>query len=202
MIDHERRLIFVHIQKTGGDSVCTALGKEPNCPEKHMRAAELRNLYGAAAWDGYFKFSFVRNPWDRLVSWWANIDSKREAFERGARLNRFQAYVLGRAKNFGEFLTDCGDEIDDIDGRKWVYRNQRDYLCDAQGTTIVDFVGRFETLTADFADAIARSGAAPVPLPHVNQSPRRPYRDYYDADTRALVAARFERDIATFGYSF
>jgi hypothetical protein len=202
MILHEKRLIFVHIQKTGGDSVSIALGQHPNCPGKHFSATELRDLYGAATWDSYFKFSFVRNPWDRLVSWWANVDSKRPAFERGDRLNQFQTYVLGRAQTFDEFLANCGDEIDDIDGKKWIYRNQIDYLSDSGGSILVDFVGKFESLRDEFAKAMEKSGAEPVDLPHVNQSERRPYRDYYNAQTQALVLSRFQRDIEAFGYTF
>jgi hypothetical protein len=71
MIIHARRLIFVHIQKTGGNAISTALGQNPDCPEKHFFARDLRELYCTDVWNAYFKFAFVRNPWDRLVSWWS-----------------------------------------------------------------------------------------------------------------------------------
>ena len=69
VIIHSKRLIFVHIQKTGGNAIITALGESLNYPEKHLLASDLRQLYGADVWDSYFKFAFARNPWSRLVSW-------------------------------------------------------------------------------------------------------------------------------------
>ena len=75
MIIHAHRLILVHIQKTGGNSISTAFGENPNCSEKHFFASDLREFYGVDAWNTHFKVAFVRNPWDRLVSWWSMIDA-------------------------------------------------------------------------------------------------------------------------------
>src|ERR1017187_9434391 len=111
MIIHAKRLIFVHIQKTAGDSICTAFGVPTAYPEKHFLASELRELYGADVWQSYFKFAIIRNPWDRLVSWWSMIDANRAALSAGNPLNRFQRFVLERATTFEEFLENCDKEI-------------------------------------------------------------------------------------------
>src|SRR5271169_1046605 len=123
MIIHARRLIFVHIQKTGGNSISTAFGENPDCSEKHFFASDLRELYGVDVWNTYFKVAFVRNPWDRLVSWWSMIDANRAALAHGYPLNKFQRFILERATTFEEFLENCDEEIVDSDGRKWIYRN-------------------------------------------------------------------------------
>ena len=104
MISHEHRAIFVHIQKTGGESVTSAFGQSNRLAEKHVSAQELRTLYGQAVWNSYFKFSIVRNPWDRLVSWWSMIDSRRGEFNAGRPLNKFQTYILRTASTFEEFI--------------------------------------------------------------------------------------------------
>ena len=179
MFSPDHRWIFVHIQKTGGDSVRTALGVELNDAHKHRTPLELRAIYGDAAWADAYKFAFVRDPWDRLVSWWSIIDGLRPRFEAGKSLNAFQHYVLDRAKTFEEFLTKCHKEIADHDGRKHIYRNQIDYLTDQSGEVIVDFVGRFERLQEDMDQVTRRLGLGRIALPRINRSEHKSYRAYY-----------------------
>ncbi len=202
MIIHARRLIFVHVQKTGGNAISTALSQNPDCAEKHFFARDLRERYGTDVWNAYFKFAFVRNPWDRLVSWWSMVDARRAAFADGMPLNKFSRFVLERATTFEEFLENCDDEIVDADGRKWIYRNQLDYLTDSSGRQMVDFVGRFETLQQDFDTIARKTNGRPVPLPHVYRSQHPHYSEYFTPTLAEKVAHRFERDINAFGYVF
>jgi hypothetical protein len=199
VISHPLRCIFVHIQKTGGSSVRQALGMAQHDADKHRFAAELRERYGDELWRSYFKFAFVRNPWDRLVSWWEMI--RRNTAQRRP-MNGFQRYVIERASTFEEFVRNCDTDFQDSDGSKWIFRNQVDYLSDASGHLLVDFVGRFESLPRDFAVVAARLGLPSLALPHVNPSPRADYLPYYSPELRQLVAQRYPRDIAAFGYEF
>jgi hypothetical protein len=194
--------IFVHVQKTGGNSVRTALGGDIFDARKHFMARDLREIYGEAVWDYCFKFSFVRNPWDRLVSWWSMIDNARDYVDQAQPPNAFFGYVLKRTKNFEDFLLRCNDEIVDSDGRKNIFRNQIDYLIDEKGAIIVDFIGRFEHLQEDF-DVISRHlGRAPVELPRTNTSQHATYTEYYSPATAEMVAKRYAQDIKQFGYRF
>jgi hypothetical protein len=202
MIDHSRRLIFVHIQKTGGNAICTALGQPVNPPEKHFTAVQLRRLYGEEVWNAYFKFSIVRNPWDRLVSWWSMIEANRKHLEAGRRLNAFQRYVLQNANDFTDFVSNCTEIINDNDGAKNIYQNQLDYLTDGKGDLLVDFVGRFDRLPGDFRSVLERASAADIPLPHVNKSVHTSYRLYYTDITRQMVEDRYARDIDFFQFRF
>jgi hypothetical protein len=194
--------IFVHIQKTGGNSVRTALGGDIFDARKHFMARELREIYGRAVWDSYFKFSFVRNPWDRLVSWWSMIDNARDYVDRARPPNAFFGYVLERAATFEDFLLRCDDEIVDSDGRKDIFRNQIDYLTDDDGAVIVDFVARFERLQEGLDEISRRLGRASVALQRTNASRHGPYAEYYTPVTADIVARRYARDIAHFGYQF
>src|ERR1700676_1205404 len=99
--------IFIHVQKTGGNAVRSALGMSVNDAHKHLFARELRGIYGGAAWDSRFKFAFVRNPWDRLVSWWSMIDNSRALINRARPPNSFFGYLLAHARNFEEFILRC-----------------------------------------------------------------------------------------------
>jgi Sulfotransferase family len=192
--------IFVHIQKTGGNSVREVLGADIFDARKHFTASELREVHGQAIWDAAFKFSFVRNPWDRLVSWWSMIDNGRTTTTHPP--NRFFSYVLERGKTFEEFLLNCTDEIVDPDGSKQIFRNQIDYLVDGTGKVIIDYIGRFERLQEDFDEICCRLGRAPVALPRTNVSRHAAYTEYYTPAMAETVARHYGRDIAQFGYRF
>lgn len=202
MIDHEHRVIFVHIQKCGGTAITLGLGQPKDCPEKHQTALQLRQLYGERIWDSYFKFGFVRNPWDRIVSWWTMINDMRPQFEKGLPVNKFQKYVLSHASTFEEFLENCDEEAPDTDGNKWIYRNQIDYLVDEAGQLMVDFVGRFEQIERDFYHVSKTIGREGLPLPLANRYRHRHYSRLYTEAMAEKVGERYARDISAFGYTF
>jgi hypothetical protein len=204
LIAEAQKLLFVHIQKTGGSSLSVALRQSlPDILDflgTHDHARQARLVLGDQ-FDSYFKFAFVRNPWDRLVSWYSMIvqQSQGQPFES---LNRFWQYVLDTAATFEEFVLHCTDTIDDVDGRKSLLFNQLDYLTDEQGRLLVDFVGRFETLEADARRLFQQLGLPEPRLPHRNASGHAPYRDYYSPELAEVVAQRHRRDIEYFGYLF
>jgi hypothetical protein len=202
MNDANPSWIFVHVQKTGGNSVRTALGGDIFDPRKHWTARELREVYGDAAWASSFKFSFVRNPWDRLVSWWAMIENSRDYVDLDQPPNAFFGHVLNKSRNFQEFLLRCDGEIVETDGRKNIFRNQMDYLVDDSGAIIVDFIGRFEHLQEGFDEICGRLGRASVELERSNGSEHAPYTQYYTPAAIELVARHYVRDIEHFGYRF
>ena len=137
----------------------------------------------------------MRNPWDRLVSWYAMIEQS----DRDLRLHR---YVHENSHDFASFVRNCTRTIDDYDGRKSFWRNQVDYLTDWRGRLIVDFVGRFETLEQDAALLFRRLALTDVSLPHVNASAHLHYSTYYTAELADLVGRRYRRDVRAFGYRF
>jgi hypothetical protein len=202
MISPDGRWIFVHIQKTGGNSIRSALESELNDPHKHFLAQELKPLYGEPVWAKTFKFTVVRNPWDRLVSWWSSINNNRDPSGLTPAPNNFFDYVLRRAPTFEDFISRCSDEIVDADGRKCIFRNQLEYLVDENGTVMVDFIGRFERLQDGFDEVTARLGLPPVKLPRTNVSRHSTYTDYYTPAMARKVERVYRRDIETFGYRF
>jgi hypothetical protein len=202
--------LLVHVQRTAGTSLKAALSAA--CPDAreilgtHDWAATARAHLGAR-YEALYRFAFVRNPWDRLVSCYELIREQgggSGALERSAEdggINRLWRYALARSGSFREFILRCDGVIDDVDGRKSFAFAQCDYVCDAEGRLIVDDVYRFEDLPAA-ADHLFETLQIRAALPRLNPSRHRPYREYYDAETRAVVARRFARDIARFGYEF
>ncbi len=200
----EPKLIFVHNQKAAGMSVEDYLTRELGGSmllERHAYAEDGIKKLGRVAWEGYFTFGFVRNPWDRLVSWYVMIQETPPN-----KPNQLWEYVHEHASSFEDFIRNCTDTITEQRGgfayRKSFIRPQYDYFTDDQGNIAVKFIGRFESLQTDFNYALVQVGLPPHQLPHLNTTRQKNYREFYTDETREIVAERFKKDIENFGYSF
>jgi hypothetical protein len=212
LISREKQFVFVHIQKTAGSSLRVAL--EQSIPDlkpmlgTHDSAIAAKDYLGAAEYDRYFTAAFVRDPWARLVSWYNMIvqqSSRLSMWEklrkRGKYLHLWQ-YVHENSNSFEEFVLNCTDEIEDRDGKKSFWRNQADYISDRSGRIIVDFVGRYETLSEDAARLFDQLELPDARLPHVNSSKHQHYSAYYTDELAEIVRTRYARDVEVFGYEF
>jgi hypothetical protein len=209
LVSHSHQFLFVHVPKTAGDSLTETLGPYsegtelrggrttlgqllPICGQwlvggrgalpKHATARDIARRLTPEQYEAYFKFAFVRNPWD----WWISF------YHYVRQDPSHHRHQLARTLTFEEFLRRRGT-------RK-KYR-QKPFLTDTRGRLIVDFVGRFETLHADFhhiCSVLKITGR----LGHCNQSRHRDYRGYYTPTTRQLVAEFSAEDIEFFGYDF
>jgi len=178
--------IFVHINKTGGSSIETAL----RLPFQHRTARELRDRLGAEGWSQRFSFSFVRNPWDKVASHYFY------------RVQTGQTGMRSKPVNFSSWVALAYGQRDPVyyDKAK-MFMPQVDWISDEEGRMLVEFVGRFERLAEDFQTVCRRIGIE-AELPHEKRSPNRDYRRLYTPDAADVVARWFARDIALFGYSF
>jgi hypothetical protein len=145
----------------------------------------------------YFKFTFVRNPWDRLVSAFFFLqkggmteDNRTWAAENLSAYTGFEDFVR-RGVNRAEILSYLH------------FRPQCDFVC-LQGTQpCMDFIGRYETLETDFA-FICQKLNVQKQLSEANRNPSRAkdYREYYTQETRQIVSQVYANDIRAFGYTF
>jgi hypothetical protein len=138
----------------------------------------------------YFKFAFVRNPWDRLLSCWRNkvVDSNYFKFseELRARMQKFDRFV--------EYVE--GLDLDQCDHH--IRRQGR--LIDINN---IDFVGRFERFEEDLADVLKEIGISDIAIARKNASENRlHYRQHYDDALMARVGELYKKDIKLFGYSY
>ena len=212
IISHSKKFIFVHIQKNAGTSItryldeyltyrdivlgCTEFGeniqpffrKKYNL-NKHSYSKQIKAVTGDEVWNNYFSFSFVRNPWSRMVSLYT-----------WCRKNKFKYDICQDAlnsENFSEFIRGkCFAKLP----------QQVDYFTDYQGKIIVNFVGKQESIQDDF-EYVCNQISVPYPdmlKNKYNQSnPKQDYRKYYASDQDIeLVAKKFAPDIDTFDYQF
>tara|TARA_R110000824_G_C14939789_1_gene649666 strand:+ start:119 stop:697 length:579 start_codon:yes stop_codon:yes gene_type:complete len=153
----------------------------------------------------YFTFAFVRNPYDRAVSSWKfgdyhadwNCDftefcktlktietnPKETFFWGGFPKSLFSNY--SRRQIAGLINHSC-DQYPLIFGKN----------------ASVNFVGRFENLQQDFDTLCDKVGIKRQKLPHKNKTKHKHYTEYYDDETRQIIAEKYAKDIEYFGYEF
>ncbi len=145
----------------------------------------------------YFRFGFVRNPWDRLVSCYTDkITGKGFLIQSDEG-----APELYRNMPFDEFVEAvCATPDEKANGH---FRSQHVTVCRPGGEFITDYIGRFENLAEDFSRVAEKIGVK-LELPRILHSGRddRNYRSFYNDRLRDLAGERFRRDVELFGYSF
>lgn len=216
LLSLKHRFLFVHIAKTGGTSVRSSLQglrwRDPwywpvfLCSRlshlsghrigtklpRHAKIVAAKELLPREFFDELFKFAFVRNPWDLQVSSFHHIRRERPHYLGGHEdFEGFLRWKLDPKRPY-QYHVDTSIEL------------QSDYLIDLSGELQVDFIGRYEQLREDFAEACRRIGITQPDLSHERKSAdrKRDYRSYYNDETAELVARQFARDIELLGYSF
>ncbi|MCG6901151.1 MAG: sulfotransferase family protein [Rhodobacter sp.] len=214
IISAGRRYIFVHIPKTGGTALSLSLeeramkddiliGDTPKAKSrrkrlkavqtagrlwKHSTLADIDGLVDAGQLDDYLLFTLVRNPWDRMVSYYHWLQT--QDFDH-------HAVRLAQRLPFAGFLAE--DHIQ----RSIKASPYGHYLRDATGTERQALFVRLEHLLTDLAPLEAHLGFRLGPIPRVNASPRNAdYRLYYSDKTAEMVAEICAADIRRFQYAF
>lgn len=214
IVSRRRRFIFVHVPKTGGTALSLAyearaaaddilIGDTPKARArrrrlkgvaaagrlwKHSTLADIRGLVSDAEIAEYFVLTLVRNPWERMLSYWAWL-----------RVQGFAHPAVARAKalDFAGFLRHPATLAT---LRAHPYGS---YVRGPEGAERCDLFARLEHLEADLAPFEAHLGFRLTPLPRVNASDRpADWRAAYSDDLAALVAEVAAEDIARFGYRF
>jgi hypothetical protein len=216
LLSVKHRFLFVHIAKTGGTSVRASLRRlrwrDPwywpmlVCSRlshlsghriatklpRHAKIVAAKELLPKEFFDTLFKFAFVRNPWDLQVSSFHHIRRERPHYLSGHEdFEGFLRWKLSPERPY-QYHIDTSIEL------------QTDYLIDLHGEVAVDFIGRYERLPEDFAEACRRIGVARPDLAHKRRATDREkdYRSYYSDETAELVAQHFRKDIELLGYGF
>ncbi len=186
-ICHQRRFVWFRVAKVGTRTIFDVFQRANITldAEHPMFCHYPVNLYKK-----YFKFAFVRNPWDRLVSCWRNkvID---------ANYFRFSADDLRVMQEFENFVDLVATR--DLETCDQHIRLQSKLI----DLSHIDFLGRFEHFEEHLAEVMRIIGLGSLPIGQKNTSREKAhYRQYYSADLRDRVAEAYRRDIRIFGYEF
>lgn len=199
------RFIFAAIPKTGTHAVRRALRqhmgpqdmeqvglfvqKQFPIPELarlqhgHLTLAQVRPYFPPDEFESFFKFAFVRNPFDRFISYCAFMTRVQGQFEKDPQ--RVMHHYLAQPP------------LQHI-----LFQPQHSFVADEHGRLLTNEVGRVEEMQASFDDICRRIGIPSSKLEKVNSSKRRDYREYYDDVLVDGVARLYARDLELFGYEF
>ena len=92
IVNHKNKFMFVHIQKTAGSSVGDVLSSIDGTKNIYYSHSFISTI-NVNEYNGYFKFCFVRNPWDRLYSWYKMMIKKKIH-------NDYSKYLLENSNRF------------------------------------------------------------------------------------------------------
>lgn len=205
IISFEHKFVFVAVPKTGTHAVRQALRgnlapgdieqvrffveKSLPIPELariqhgHITLEELRPHLPPEQFAALFKFAFVRNPFDRFISYCSFVTRGRGGFLKSPQ--RVMAHF--------------------IQNPPWqhiLFRPQYSFICSAEGDLLADYVGRVEDMQTSYDEICRRCGIPSSPLEKVNATRRADYRQYYDPALAAGVARLYARDLELFDYRF
>jgi len=168
VVNRENKFIFVHVFRTGGSSIEQALGGS-NTQKKHA------SLESIPDWQDYFSFGIVRNPWDRLVSSFMYMKTRKRSL-----------------KTFNEYV------------QQFTVGNLRTSKQYAQYNVVKNcsYIGRFEHLQEDFNTACDLIGIPNKILPQVWKTKHRLYKTYFTKEHINIVENAFCGDIEMFGFDF
>lgn len=190
----EKKCIFVHVPKCAGISVARSLfGCDGGL---HATVRQYQVIFPYREFQEYFKFTFVRNPWDRVVS--AYFFLKQGGMTELDR--RFAERHLSPYSDFDSFVRE-GLGSGPVRGF-FHFRSQLEYLKDRRGGIPIDFIGYFENIQEDFAGIAHRLGVeAELKKENVTHK-RKPYTEYYTPETIEIVGNLYREDIEALGYTF
>ena len=207
-VSDSSRVLFVHVPKTGGSTIDIFFDREvedaravAGIPRHSPYATILRK---EPTLSDYWSFGFVRNPWARMVSWWAMINKVFDNAEAGQeqaqrKLRDYPQAWLREGElrhDFSAFVLQGTETIPKVG------RPQLRTLSGPDGRT-VDFIGRIESFDHDAAVVRDKLGLPAIEAaPRRNKSSHGHYSEYYDDATRSRIAEVFAPDIEAFDYTF
>jgi hypothetical protein len=225
ILSHTHKFVFIANGRTGTSSIESALASYHEGEHvqhhvrglyaaKHVPPGVVRAQLGPGIWDELFTFCFVRNPWDWVVpqyfwnfetspiTWTDMLKNPVHTLRRKKAKNA--AISSEKLKVFSP--SDIRQLYNHLRRYRGVYEAdtlfQRSYAYAPDGTKLVDYVGRFESMEEDFQRVIEHLGLNDIEVPHKNSTSHEDYRSYYTDETAELVRSLWKVDVNTFGYTF
>jgi len=207
LISHRYKFLFVSIPKTGTVAMQKALHPygdvfhTTNAPSPlyvHGKAKDLKKYFieNGWNWDEYFKFGFVRNPWDSLVSQYFYKINFAEREKTNVPHNKLFMLYCKRFKYL------CKDFNSAVISNMLTTTNQKNWAFDDENKNLLNFIGRFENIDQDFKIACEKINLPQIELKRFNRTTHENYKKYYTEETIKIIEKKFKEDIRIFNYKF
>ena len=188
IVDDNNKFVFVAVPKTASTTIHLAFGyyKHPEPPLYHMKLNELLDQRPECS--NYFKWCFVRNPYDRFLSTWFNpIDH---------RAGHTWAKDLLKYKTFENFCLNFTNSK----WKTWIhFRPQTDY-CIVDNVNKMDFIGKQENFDKDFTLVCNKIGIGRPATGRYRSTPHGTVNELMTDKMKDIVYNFYQRDFEMFGY--
>lgn len=206
LIHNNKRFIFFHLYKCGGNSLRKIFNEHAKGTIElmgvHSNASDMQKHYVARGkgdvFNDMFKFTFVRNPFDFLLStYFYARKSKGHFWHQQAMSMPFKDFPALYIKEM-EF-----HKKRNLHGSNRV-TSLYDWIINEEGEVIIDFIGKLENLEEDTKTILKRVNVVNVPVPkvNVNKLNNKPYQEVIDGKTRAFIEKHFAKDFEYFNYEW
>jgi hypothetical protein len=204
-ISDERKLMFVHVRKTGGISVTSAIGNEDGSPHPlclpkgfpHETVEEFCQRHGEEVFRRYTSFCFVRHPLDRFVSQYRFMLGRTEKIPFMKAITTVRQFIESIERNVQVKIL-LGDTYK-VEDMATLARPQVEYIQLGIKNIAVNFVFQQEIMRNQWGRICDVLGITHSPLQELNKS--HPYTVDDINYVRAFVSDYYKRDFETFGYS-
>ena len=203
MISHKHKFIYIKVGKSGSTSIESCLLSYNKTNVTHCGHYHIQDDINHRT-NNYFKFTFVRNPWPRCVSKYYYMKSKGDELHRAYRKGSFREFLINDDNRFfiDYPLNKRTQYLNKMRLKVAPHDNQLDWISDENGNILTDYIGRIENAQEDFNTICDKLGIPQRELPHKNKSKHKHYTEYYDEETKRIVAEKYAKDIEYFGYKF
>ncbi|TDY13588.1 sulfotransferase family 2 domain-containing protein [Meridianimaribacter flavus] len=189
----DNECIFIHIPKAGGVSL--ALNLFGNLGYGHRPIYKYLYIFNQKEFKKYFKFTFARNPWDRLVS--AYFFLKAGGFHKEDA--EWYEMHLSKYKDFEDFVLNWVNEDNIYKGIHFIPQYEFITINSKVAVDKIYKIEEFNNSVKEINEVLNKD----ILLTHENKSKReKDYRTYYSSKTQKIVEEVYKKDILLFGYSF
>lgn len=196
-LENDNKIIFIHIPKAAGNALIKTLFNQSATGHDPLLRYKKNDL---VKYTNFYKFSVVRNPWDRLVSAYFYLKQGGIGFFDKEFADKF----LNDCDEFNEFVLKLESDPHFL-GKilSWVhFCPQVSFLQDETGRIAVDRVVKLEYISSDISLLCKDLNLPDKQMVKDNQSKRGSYQDYYTEKTKSIVAKIYKEDIQQLGYNF
>ena len=193
---YQNKYVYFKLYKNASSSISRILLKKTRIEKSTYKnivygnSVEQMNPF-LSDFQDLFKFVFVRNPWDRLVSlFFDKVSSKKRSMKK---VDYYNQYKNQSFDSFLESIMDC-----DLQNCIPHHRLQTSLF----PLDNVDYIGKIENFKEDFDFVLKKLNITDYKIPFLNKSIHKNYRTYYNSYTRDLVNKNYEADIDKLKYTF